>query len=67
MTNFDGCLELKEDGLVDEDLACLGAKVLDLILLELHGLAGAVASDWENGRAGSGDPKRRGAGGQLTF
>ena len=41
---LDGSLELEQDGLVDEDLARLGAEVLDLILLELHGLSGAVSA-----------------------
>ena len=51
---LDGSLELEQDGLVDEDLARLGAEVLDLVLLELHGLAGAVASDWEGSAGGGG-------------
>jgi hypothetical protein len=44
-TNLDGCLELEKDGLADKDLARLGAEVLDLILLQLNGLAGAVSTD----------------------
>ena len=43
---LDWGFELQQDGLVDEDLACLRAQILDLVLLELHGLSGAVASDW---------------------
>ena len=31
-TNLDGGLELKEDGLRDENLARLGAEILDLVL-----------------------------------
>ena len=41
---LDGGLELEEDGLVDKNLARLGAQILDLVLLELHGLSGAVAA-----------------------
>jgi hypothetical protein len=44
-TDLDGRLELEEDGLRDEDLACLGAEVLDLVFLELDGFAGSVAAD----------------------
>lgn len=44
--NLDGRLELEKDRLADEDLASLRAEVLDLVLLELDGLAGAVSADW---------------------
>ena len=41
---LDGGLELEEDGLVDKNLARLGAQILDLVLLELHGLAWTVTT-----------------------
>lgn len=43
--NLNRRLELEEDGLADENLASLGAEVLDLVLLELDGPAGAVSTD----------------------
>ena len=43
--DLDGRLEFEEDGLVDEDLAGLGAEELDLKLLQLDLLAGPVAAD----------------------
>ena len=36
--------------MVNENLARLRAKVLDLVLLKLHGLAGAVTAHWEKGK-----------------
>lgn len=41
---LDGCLQFQENGLVYEDFACFRAEVLDLILLELHGLPRSIAS-----------------------
>jgi hypothetical protein len=43
--DLDGSFEFEEDRLVDEDLAGLCAEELDLVLLQLDLLAGAVASD----------------------
>jgi hypothetical protein len=48
-TDLDGRLEFEEDGLRDEDLACLGAEVLDFVFLELDGFAGSVAADCAKG------------------
>lgn len=42
---LDGSLELEEDGLRDEDLATLSAKVANLSLEELDLLAGAAAAN----------------------
>lgn len=44
--DLDGRLKLEQDRLAYEDLASLRAEVLDLVLLELDGLAGAVSADW---------------------
>lgn len=46
-TYLDRSLELKKDGLGDEDLAGLGAEEADLSLEKLDLLAGAAASDFE--------------------
>ena len=42
---LDGGLELEEDGLVDEDLARLGAEVLDLVLLQLYRFSWSITSN----------------------
>jgi hypothetical protein len=42
--NLYGCLELEEDGLVDEDLPRFRAQVFDLVFLELYGLSRSVSS-----------------------
>lgn len=47
MTYLDRGLELEEDGLGDEDLAGLGAKITDLGLEKLDLLAWAAASHLE--------------------
>jgi hypothetical protein len=44
--NLDGSLELKEDGLGDEDLASLGAEVVDLFTGQLHSLSRTAATDF---------------------
>ena len=44
--DFDGCFEFEEDWLVDEDLACAGAEILDLIFLELDRLSGSISTDY---------------------
>jgi hypothetical protein len=46
-TDLDRSLELKEDGLRDEDLTRLGAQIADLSLEQLYLLAGPAASDLE--------------------
>ena len=51
-TYLDGCFQLEQDGLVDENFPRLCAQILYLVLLELHGLAWAVASDWKTGGRG---------------
>ena len=43
--DLDGCLELEQDRLVDEDFARLGAQEPDLVLLKLDLLAWAVAAN----------------------
>lgn len=45
--NLDGCFELQEDGLVDEDIPRLQAEILDLVLFEMDGLAGTRATHFE--------------------
>ena len=68
---LDGSLELEQDGLVDEDLARLGAEVLDLVLLQLNGLSGTVASDCggqrRTGQAGSSASAAGACKRKLTF
>ncbi len=66
---LDGSFELEQDGLVDEDLPCLRTQVLDLVLLQLHGLAGTVASDCGGQhRAGRANSSASAAGARkLTF
>ena len=44
--DFDGRLELEEDGLLEEDFAGAHAEVADLVLLEHDGFAGAVAAHY---------------------
>jgi hypothetical protein len=46
-TDLDGCLELEEDGLRDEDLTRLGAQIADFSLEQLYLLAGPAAPDLE--------------------
>lgn len=43
--NFDGCRELQQDGLAEEDVARFEAQLLDLFFLEIGLLAWARASD----------------------
>lgn len=50
--DLDGRLELEQDGLVDEDLARLGAEELDLVLLQLNLLPWAVAANCRRAREG---------------
>jgi hypothetical protein len=42
--NLYGCLELEEDGLVDEDLPRFRAQVFDLVFLELYRLSRSISS-----------------------
>lgn len=46
-THLDGSLELKQNGLLDENLSGLCAKISNLVLHQLDLLAGARASDLE--------------------
>ena len=45
--NLDGGLKLEEDGLADENLTGLGAQELDLVLSQVHLLAGAASANWK--------------------
>jgi hypothetical protein len=45
-TDLDGCLELEEDRLADEDFTRFRTEILDLVLLQLDRFSRSVASDW---------------------
>lgn len=47
ITHLDGCLELEQNGLLDENLSGLCAKISNLVLHQLNLLAGTRASDLE--------------------
>lgn len=42
---FYRSFEFEKDGLIYKDLACAGAEVLDLVLLQLNRLSGSISTD----------------------
>lgn len=56
---LDWCFQFQEDRLVDEDLSSLRAKILDLMFLELNGLARSISAHCSSANQGSmGDDRR---------
>lgn len=50
--DLNGCFELEQNRLVDEDVACLDAEVAQLVLFERDGLGRPMAADWAGAAAG---------------